>query len=372
MPDKAIRQQIISQADRIVVKIGTSAICDDRGRLNSRTVDNLCNQIAAAMRSGVSVTLVASGAVGAGLGELNLQARPKTMPKLQAVAAVGQGQLMRVFHDALASHGLTAAQVLVTRDAFEDRSRYLNIRNTLREVRDFGALAVINENDAVSTEELLFGDNDVIAALVANMIDADLLIMLSVVDGVMAGTKMLDVIENVDERAKQLVTGQRSKLGSGGMGSKLQAAGMVTRAGKVAVIANAATENVLGQLLGGQRVGTVIVPSSRKMSSRRRWIGQAARTEGHVVIDDGAAAALTKRGKSLLPSGVTSVTGRFGKGAAISVRDALGRELARGLANYSAAQIDQIKGLKTSQIARVLGDKPYDSVIHRNNMTMAE
>lgn len=374
MPDKAIRKRIVSRSRRIVVKIGTSAICDERGRLDGRVIDSLAGQVAEIMRSGVSVTLVASGAIGAALGELDLSARPRTMPKLQAVAAIGQGQLIRAFHDAFARHDLTVAQVLVTRDAFEDRMRYLNVRNTLRELRDFGALAVINENDAVSVDAIRFGDNDIIAALVANMIDADVLIMLTVVDGVIENGHVLDVIENLDGRADELVTAQRSSLGSGGMATKLQAAGLVTRAGKVAVIANAGEKNVLCRLLAAERIGTVMMPAARekKMSSRRRWIGQAARTEGKISVDDGAASALTRRGKSLLPSGVTGVSGGFGKGAAVSVVDAAGSEIARGLTNYSAAQIERIKGLKTSQIARVLGDKPYDAVIHRNNMTLVE
>lgn len=373
MPDKAIRKQIISRARRIVVKIGTSSICDDRGRLDKRAVNGLARQVAAIMQSGVSVTLVASGAIGAGLGELDLASRPKTMPKLQAVAAVGQGQLMRAFHDAMARHEVTVAQVLVTRDAFEDRLRYLNIRNTLRELRNFGALAIINENDAVSVDAIRFGDNDIISALVASMIDADVLIMLTVVDGVIENGEVLNVITDGDSRAAELVTKDRSKLGSGGMGAKLQAAAMAIRAGKVTVIANAGKKDVLCRLLAGERIGTVLIPAaSRKMSSWRLWLSQAARTEGKISVDDGAAAALTERGKSLLPSGVTKVSGKFTKGAAVSIVDAAGSEIARGLTNYSAVQIKRIKGLKSSQIAAVLGDKPYDSIIHRNNMAIVE
>lgn len=371
MPGTTVRQTILTRAKRIVVKIGTSALTDESGRLDSRAVKRLAGQIADVMSNGVSVTLVASGAIGAGLGELNLSDRPKTLPKLQAVAAVGQGQLMRAFHDALARRRLRVAQVLLTRSDFEDRTRYLNIRNTLRALHELQALPILNENDAVAVDELRFGDNDIIAAHVTNMQAADVLVLLTTVDGVMADGKLLDVIEQVDAGAMSLDTGAKNRLGSGGMSSKLTAAGMVTRAGEAAVIANAHTPNVLKKLLAGQNVGTVFVPAKRKLSSRRRWIGQTARTAGQIIVDAGAATALRKRGKSLLPSGIRLVRGHFEKGATVAVLDEKGAEIARGLTNYSAEQLHQIRGLKTSQIAGILGDKPYDEAIHRNNMTLS-
>ncbi|MDY6914570.1 MAG: glutamate 5-kinase [Planctomycetota bacterium] len=370
MPDRAVRGQIIAQAERIVVKVGTNAITDDVGRLDERVVKNLARQISAVIASGASVTLVASGAIGAGMGELDMTARPKTLPMLQAAAAVGQGQLMRAFHDVFAEHGVRVAQVLLTRDDFDQRSRYLNIRNTLAALAELGALAIINENDAVAVDEIRFSDNDVIAALLANMIGADLLVLLTVADGVLRGGRVLDVIEQVDEKAMSLAGSQRSRLGSGGMRSKIEAAGLVTRAGEVAAIANARTKDVLTRLLAGERIGTVFLPARRKMSSLKRWISQAARPTGKIVIDDGAARVLKQQGKSLLPSGIVTVNGRFGKGATVTVVDSAGRQVARGLTNYSAEQIGQIKGLKTTQIAGVLGDKPYDEVIHRNNMAL--
>jgi glutamate 5-kinase len=370
MPADAVRREVVSGAKRVVVKIGTNAICDERGRLDRRIVTGLARQVARAVKEGRAMTVVASGAVGAGMGELDLKRRPRTLPMLQAVAAVGQGQLMRSFHDAFARHGVRVAQVLVTRDAFEDRTRYLNIRNTLTTLTDCGVLPVINENDAVAVDEFRFGDNDIIAALVANMLAADVLVLLTTVDGVMKGREVLDVITRVDEEALSLADSRRSALGAGGMASKLAAAGMVTRVGEAAVIANARAPRVLTRVLAGQKVGTVLVPSAPKMSGRRRWIAQASRAKGKLVVDDGAARALTQRGRSLLPSGVTAVIGGFGKGETIAVVDAHGRELARGLSNYSAEQIEQIKGLRSSQIAAALGDKPYDEVIHRDNMTL--
>jgi glutamate 5-kinase len=369
MPSAQVRQQIVARARRIVVKVGTNAITDAGGRLDHQVVADLAAQIASVMRSGASVTLVASGAIGAGLAELDLPGRPKRLPLLQATAAVGQGQLMRTFHDAFAAHRIKVAQVLVTRDAFEDRTRYLNVRNTLKALADLGAMAIINENDAVAVDEIRFGDNDIIAALVANMLGADLLVLLSGVDGVLKDGAPVDIIDRVDDQTLALATSQRSRLGSGGMASKMSAAGMVTRAGSAAVIANSRTPNVLVRLLAAEKLGTVFAPAKRKMSSRRRWIGQASRAAGRLVIDDGAAKALAHQGKSLLPSGILAVGGRFPKGAIVTVVDSAGRQVARGVTNYSSEQIDRIKGLKTSQIAKVLGDKPCDEVIHRNNMT---
>jgi glutamate 5-kinase len=371
MPASALRSQVIARCRRIVVKVGTNVLCDDGGRLDLLSVDRLASQIAALVRSGRWVTLVASGAIGSGMGELGLASRPKTMPQLQAAAAVGQGRLMQAFHDMFARYDVKVAQVLLTRDDFEDRKRYLNIRNTLAALEEFGALAIINENDTVAVEEIRFGENDVLAALVTTMLGAELLVFLTTVDGVMKDGEILDVIAEVDDRTMALVRGDRSALGSGGMGSKLTAAGMVTGAGEVAVIANAATPAVLERLLAGEKLGTVFVPAKRRLSSRRRWIGQAAKPAGRIVVDAGAARALLAGGKSLLPSGITAVAGRFERGDTIAVLDSAGREIARGLTNYSAAEIDKIKGLKTSAIAKELGEKPYDEVIHRNNMTVA-
>ena len=372
MCSRDVRQAAVKNARRIVVKVGTSALTGQAGRLDLDYVRDLSRQMAEIAGRGVQLTLVSSGAVGAGMGELELSERPKTLPLLQATAAVGQGQLMRAFHDAFAAHGVKVAQILVTRSDFEDRARYLNIRNTIAALQDLRALPIINENDTVGVEELeaRYGDNDIVAALVANMLQADLLVILTVVDGVMSAGKVLDVVEDAESASQDLPTGARSRLGSGGMASKLQAANMVASAGEAAVIANARCPDVLARLLGGEKIGTVCAPAERKLSARRRWIGQAARTRGKIHIDAGAAKALVKGGKSLLSSGITDVSGRFDKGANVAVIGPDGKQIARGLTNYSSEQIGQIKGLKSGQIAEVLGDKPYDEVVHRNNMML--
>lgn len=370
MPDRPVRQQRIATAQSIVVKVGTNSICRPGGGVNPDAIDALARQISPLLQAGKSVILVASGAIGTGLAELGLSARPTDMPRLQATAAVGQGPLMWALHGRFAKDGVKVAQVLVTRDAFEDRSRYLNIRNTLGALGDMHVLPIINENDTVAVEEIRFGENDVLAAMVANMVSADLLVLLTNVDGVMKDGKVLDVVEQVDASAMALVQQGKSSLGSGGMSTKLTAAGMVTRAGAVAVIANASAPDVISRLLAGERIGTVFVPARRRLSSRRRWIGQAARSSGKVLVDDGAAKAITQRGTSLLPSGIVALSGRFERGSTVSVIDSAGRELARGLSNYSSGELDLIKGLRTSQIVKVLGDKPYDEAIHRNNLVL--
>lgn len=371
MPSTAIRQQIVAKAARIVVKVGTNALTDDKGRLDRAIVASLVEQIAALMKGGLEVTLVASGAIGAGIAELNLPGRPAELDMLQAAAAVGQGRLMRIFQDAFAPHGIHVAQVLLTRDDFEHRGRYLSIRNTLTALARCRALPVLNENDAVGGRLACFGDNDMIAALVANMLRADLLVLLSVVDGVLKDGQVVELIQEVNSHTLGLAGSHRSKLGSGGMGTKMTAAGMVTAAGEVAIVANARTPQVLTRILAGEKLGTVFLPAIRKLSSRRRWIGQASRPAGKILIDDGAARALAQGGKSLLPSGIVGVSGGFRRGATVAIVDSTGRQIARGLANYSADQIDRIKGLKTAQIAKALGEeKPDDEVVHRNNMML--
>ena len=361
--------ELSARARRVVVKVGTGALTGRAGRLDTAFVAELSGQIAEAFRAGREMALVSSGAIGAGIAELDLPGRPRTLPLLQATAAVGQGQLMRTFHDAFERFGVKVAQILLTRDDFQDRARYLNIRNTIAALNDCRALPIINENDTVSVDEIRFGDNDLIAALVANMIDADLLVLLTDVDGLLRRGKLVQRLERIDESVLALAGGA-GRGGSGGMRSKLQAAAMVTGAGAAVVIANARTPNVLGRLLAGEALGTLCVPARRRMSARRRWIGHAARTAGRLVVDAGAAKALGRAGKSLLASGIVAVEGRFPKGANVVIVDETGREIARGLTNYSSEQIHRIKGLRSSQIARVLGERPYDEVVHRNNMTV--
>ncbi len=370
MPSRKIRQNVIRAARRVVVKVGTNAICDPSGRPQRGVISRLAGQIVKLSAEGRQFVVVSSGAIGAGMGELALSRRPSDLPKLQACAAVGQGQLMRIFHDTFARRGVRVGQVLVTREDFENRTRYLNIRNTLQALREAGAVPIINENDVVAVDEIRYGDNDIIAAHVSNMMCAEVLVLLSNVDGVIRSGEVVDLIEETEQAARQLDSGAASRFGSGGLSSKLAAVGMVTSAGEAAVIANARCPNVLVKILSGRKIGTVFLPAEKRLSSRRRWIGQASRPAGRIYVDRGAVAALKERGKSLLPSGITDVSGNFTKGAIIIIVDAEGGQIARGLTNYSADEVRKIMGKKTSQLRRILTDAPYQEVIHRNNMTL--
>ena len=363
------RLDALGDTRSVVVKCGTSSLTESSGRLDPAAVSKLCAQLAKLMDSGRSVTLVASGAIGAGMGELDLPHRPETLPVLQAVAAVGQGQLMRAFHDEMEKHSCLVGQVLVDREDFEDRRRYLNIRNTLFALHERNILPVINENDVVSVDEIRFGDNDIIAAHITNMLSADVLILLTTVDGILDAEKTIDTVHDIAQ-VRLLVSGDKSRLGSGGMDTKLAAAEMVTSAGEAAVIANIAEDDILDRIVSGESIGTFFIPADKRLSSRRRWIGQAARAAGSIIVDEGAVRALKEHGKSLLPSGITAVDGEFSSGEIVSVLDSGGNELARGLTNYDSRQLKSIMGMQTSEIAGVIGDKPYDEAIHRNNMTL--
>jgi glutamate 5-kinase len=320
--------------------------------------------------------MVSSGAIGAGMGELGLGQRPDRMPQLQAAAAVGQGQLMQVYHDAFRRHGVVTGQVLLTAEDLNDRLRYLNSRTTLFALLEFGVVPIVNENDTTSVAEIAFGDNDFLAAQLTNLLRAELLVILTVTDGLCRLTASgelgdrIDVIEAVTDDVLALCADEGTALGRGGMESKLRAVQVVTQAGEAAVIAPGTEEGVLGRLFDGESIGTLFLPSPKRMKSRKRWIGLGIRPRGKVLVDAGARRALTERGKSLLPSGVVGVEGRFGRGDVVELLDENRRAFARGLANYSAEEVDAVRGLRTNQVVEVLGGKPYDEIIHRDNLVL--
>ncbi len=373
MPSTETRRQLVQQAKSLVVKIGTNVLTDDDGQLDRRLVHNLAGQIARLHQRGLRVTVVSSGSIGAGMGVMGLRRRPTDLPRLQAAASVGQPALMRLFQEGLRRHRLLPAQILVTRSDFEDRVRYLNIRNTVAALHEMAAVPVINENDTVSVDEIRYGDNDIIAALTANLLRADLLVILTVVNGLMdrAGNR-IDLVNRIDDEIAALATSTKSSLGSGGMATKLQAIRRVTESGDFAVIANGRSRGVLTRLMSGQRVGTLFMTAPTKVSSRKRWIGWSVRPRGTIVVDGGAAEALRRGGKSLLAIGITQVRGAFERGDIVRVRDPGGSEFARGLTNYTARELSQIKGLRSNQIASVLGESAYDEVIHRDNLVIIE
>jgi glutamate 5-kinase len=377
MPD-ILRQEIAAAATTWIVKVGTRVLTTADGLLNQDRVAALAEELHHLIEAGRKVCLVSSGAVGAGLGRLGLKHRPTDLARLQAVAAVGQSALVEAYDRSLRAHGHHAAQILLTADDLDNRARYLNIRNTILTLLDYGAVPIINENDSVSTEELqtTFGDNDRLAAMVTNLIRAPLLVLLSDVEGLFDGdpsdpnSKIISTVTHLDDSVWTLVRDKATGVSKGGMSSKLEAARLATTAGENVIIASGKQPGNLRRILAGEAVGTLLVAQGQTVASWKRWIGFTAQPRGVLVVDDGARRAVEHQGKSLLPIGIVNVEGTFRKGDVVAIRDAAGAEFARGLSNYSAADVLRIKKLKTEQIAAALGQCPYDEVIHRDNMAV--
>lgn len=374
----SLRQKVAAAAELIVVKVGTRVLTRPDGMLNEPRITALAKELHQILDAERKVVLVSSGAVGAGMGALGLTHRPRDLDHLQAVAAVGQSRLVEIYDRSLRAYGRHAAQVLLTADDLDDRTRYLNVRNTLRTILEYGAVPIINENDTVSVEELqtTFGDNDRLAAMVTNLIRAPLLVLLSDVDGLYdgdpqsEGARLIPTVTKLDEATMALARDRKTGLSKGGMASKLAAARMATLAGENVIIASGRQSGTLARILAGEEVGTLFVAQGQTIPSWKRWIGFTAQPRGGLVLDDGARRAIEKQGRSLLAIGVVEVVGEFHKGDVVALRDAAGCEFARGLTNYASAEIARIKGLKTDAIAAALGHCPYQEVIHRDNMAV--
>jgi len=371
------RQALLQQVRTVVVKVGTTVLTGASGRLDRDRIVLLAREVAGLRERGLRVAVVSSGAIGAGMGELGLEHRPDTLPQLQAAAAVGQGQLMRAYDEAFKGHGLRTGQVLLTGDDLNNRLRYLNARYTLFALLDFGVVPIINENDTTSVDEIAFGDNDFLAAQVTNLLQAELLIILTATDGLRRLApdgglgERIDVVAEVTDEVLALASGEGTALGRGGMASKLQAARIAARSGEAVIIADGRQAGVLAAVFAAKPVGTLFLPSARRMASRKSWIA-TVRPKGRVRVDEGARRALVERGRSLLPSGVVEVRGRFQRGDVVELEDGSGRVFGRGLTNYSSEEVAQVRGRKTSEIAATLGAKPYDEVVHRNHMVILE
>ncbi|MEW5952268.1 MAG: glutamate 5-kinase [Bacillota bacterium] len=370
------RERGLVRTKRLVVKVGSSSLTHPTGKLNLALMENLVRQMADLYNSGREVILVTSGAIGVGLGKLRYTGRPKTIPEKQAAAAVGQGILMQMYEKFFAEYGVTVGQVLLTREDFSHRRRFLNARNTLHALLHLEVIPVINENDTVAVDEIKLGDNDNLAALVGVLVDAQLLVLLSDVDGLYTGDPRKDpgavLIRDVEEltgEIEALAGGAGTGVGTGGMITKIQAARVGMHCGLITVIANAGEQDALRRIIAGEQLGTAFWPSV-KMQHKKSWIAYSSAVHGKIHVDEGAARALLKNGKSLLPSGIVGVEGNFDIGNTVAIFGPDNREIGRGIVNYSADEVARIKGVQTKDIERVLGYKDYDEVIHRNNLAL--
>jgi glutamate 5-kinase len=356
----------------MVVKLGSQLLTRADGALDEAYLSSMAGQVANLMSAGTRVTLVSSGAVACGLSQLKLSRRPKDLSRLQAVAAVGQRRLMDQWASAFRPQGLEVGQILLTREDIDRRTRFLHLRNTIHALHELGIVPIVNENDTVSTDELVritFGDNDILAAMVARALRADLLVLLSVVEGIQDPSgKVVDVIPDA-RKARELVRPGKSNLGKGGMDSKLTAARMVNEVGEPMIVAGGRVERVLERIASGEPLGTFLPGASRRGRGRGRWIG-VVRPAGSIEIDAGAARALGSN-RSLLPAGVVGVEGVFRKGDVVQLTCS-GRVVAQGLSNYGSAELDRIKRMKTGEVRSLLGESAYDEVVHRDNLILTD
>jgi glutamate 5-kinase len=372
-----VRQEVIALAHTVVVKVGTNVLAGADGTLAPDRLQGLADQVERIRRGGRKVALVSSGAIGAGVGRLGLGKRPTDLRHLQACAAVGQSFLMRAYEECLSQHGTHAAQILLTAGDFDSRSRYLNARNTIVTLFEWGVLPIINENDTVSVAEIRFGDNDHLAAMVTNLLQAPLLILLTVVAGLYASdprsdpsARLLTTVPLIDGAVLDMAGASRSSLGTGGMRSKIRAARLATAAGESVIMANGTRPDILDTIFAGEAVGTLFLPHGTTVPAWKRWLGYTARPRGRLVVDAGARDAVQHKGRSLLPIGVVRVSGSFSKGDVVALHDLEGSEFARGLTNYAASDAERIVGLRTEQISEVLGTLPYEEIVHRDNLVV--
>ena len=372
------RKELLGGVKRIVVKVGTSTLANADGSLNEDKIKQIVANLSE-LNENAEVVFVTSGAVGAGMGQMKLAHKPKSIVEKQALAAIGQVSLIHLYQILFWAHGKTIAQLLLTKDDFSDRRRYLNMRSVLRSLLAKKIIPVINENDPVVGEGIRgvkVGDNDTLSALVAGLIEADLLVILTDIDGlydknpsVFADAKFINLVENLDDSIRAAAGAEGSKFGTGGMRTKITAAQMATKNGTHLIIANGADPRNIVRAAQGCEVGTLFLAGKNRINSRKYWLAYSAADNGSVAIDAGAAKAL-KEGKSLLAVGIREVAGEFERGEALVIKDASGQALARGITNYSSAELALIKGRKSEEIEAVLGYKYEDEALHIDNIAL--
>ena len=372
----SIRKSTLQNVKKVLIKIG-SAVLTGKDGLDLQIIEQLVDEVAELRTRGIQAVIVTSGAIASGKHRMGIAGPLKSMPQKQAAAAIGQSRLMRVYSNAFGKHGIFVAQILLTMTDLTDRKRFLNVRNTLTTLMEWGVIAIINENDSVAVDEIKFGDNDHLAAMVANITEAHLLINLTSTDGLYdrnpasgKKAKIIPLVEEITDEIEAAATADTSAVGMGGMKSKVIAARKVTAFGIPYIIAPGKEKGILHAIMAGKEKGTLFLPMSEHLNSRKYWIAFTLRSRGKLVIDEGAKTALVEQGKSLLPSGIMDVEGDFGVGDPVLCVDKDGATLAKGLVNYSAEEIQKIMGLKSSKIEQVLGYKDYDEIIHRDNMAV--
>jgi len=365
-----------SQVKRIVIKVG-SGVLTHNNQLNIGIIRSISRQVDTLLRRNIQVIIVSSGAMAAGVSKIGLKKRPVEIPQRQAVSSVRQAGLIMEYEQAFLNYNRKVAQVLLTRSDLCDRRRYLNARNTLYTLLEWDIIPVINENDSVVTEELKFGDNDNLGAMITLLLNADLMINLTDIDGlynkdprIFPDAELVHVVTTIDDEIEKTAGNIAGPLGTGGMLSKIKAAGKLTSAGIPMVIAGGAMPDIIPDIMDNKPRGTYFVPKNGKLSSRKQWIAFTVKPEGRIYLDQGAEEAVINRGKSILPSGVTDVADEFKVGSPIEFIGVNGNVLGVGLANYSASEIRKIMGVKSHQIETILEHKSYDEVIHRNNLVM--
>lgn len=371
------RKAIISRTKRAIIKIGSSVLTDDGGILDESAFDRLAKDISAVKNQKRDVAVVSSGAIASGMKKLGLTRKPTEVSMKQAIAACGQSTLIRNYERAFSSYGEKVAQILLTHDNLTDRKRFLNARKTLTTLFGMGIIPIINENDTVAVEEIMLGDNDNLAAHVTSLVEADLLILLTDIGGLYdkdprrsRDAELIALIDRIDKNVESIAGDTSGRTTTGGMKTKIQAARTAAAFGVPTIIANGKEESTLEDLFAGKEVGTLFLPSAASLSRRKHWIAFTLRSAGEIIIDDGARNAISSKGKSLLPSGIKGVRGKFGVGESVTCVDESGAEIARGLTSYSSEDIKLIMGRSTRDIEAVLGHKYSDEVIHRDDLVI--
>lgn len=372
-----MRRELLKQVRRVVIKVGSRVLTVDGGGLDHEAITRLCDEIAGLHKKGVEVILVSSGAVAAGRDALRSAEHHLTIPQKQAAAAVGQPLLMQAYQQACRQHGLITAQILLTADDLANRNRFLNARTTLESLLIAGVLPVINENDSVAVAEIKFGDNDNLSALVTSLAEADLLLILTDIEGLYSanpstdpGARLIPLVRSITREIERMAGGSGSTVGTGGMATKVTAAKKAARFGVPTILAPGKQPGVISEAVRGHEIGTLFLPAKDGLNRRKHWIAYTLRPAGKLLVDAGAQKALLCKGTSLLPSGITGVEGRFERGSCVRICGPDGVEIARGLADYSNLEATQLAGHKSSEIEQVLGYRYGDEMVHRDNLVL--